>query len=285
MARPDLRTSVRYLRGVLRSSSATFRTDDGLNLSYETWGPDGGPGPVVLCHGFAVDSRVNWVAPGIAERLARAGTWVVGLDARGHGRSDKPHDEARYGEERMAADVVALLEHLGASRAALVGYSMGAEIAALVATADRRVTALVLGGVGAGMVERGGPGAGASAGPNADIAEALVSDDPAVTSRPEVAGFRMLADFIRADRVALAAVARSARSAPMDLHAISAPTLVLAGTEDAMAERPEVLASAIDGAVLVPVPGDHLGAVGQPVFADALVSFVTAQLASPAPPG
>ncbi|MDA8367686.1 MAG: alpha/beta hydrolase [Actinomycetota bacterium] len=268
---------------MLRSSSETFSTDDGLTLSYETWGPDGGPGPVILCHGFAVDTRVNWVAPGIAERLTRAGARVVGLDARGHGRSDKPHDEACYGEERMAADVVALLDHLGASRVALVGYSMGAEIAALVASTDRRVAALVLGGVGAGMVERDGPGAGA--GTNAAIAEALVSDDPAVTSRPEVAGFRMLADFIRADRVALAAVARSARSAPMDLHAISAPTLVLAGTEDAMAERPEVLASAIDGAVLVPVPGDHLGAVGQPAFADTLVSFVAAQLARPGPPG
>ena len=275
MARPDLRTSVRYLRGVLRSSSETFSADDGLTLSYETWGPDGGSGPVVLCHGFAVDSRVNWVAPGITERLARAGARVVGLDARGHGRSDKPHDEACYGEERMAADVVALLDHLGASKVALVGYSMGAEIAALVASTDRRVAALVLGGVGAGMVERDRPGAGA----NAAIADALVSDDPAVTARPDVAGFRMLADFIRADRVALAAVARAARSAPMDLQAISAPTLVLAGTEDAMAERPEVLASAIDGAVLVPVPGDHLGAVGQPAFADALVSFVTAQLA------
>ena len=282
MARPDLRTSVRYLRGVLRSSSETFSADDGLTLSYETWGPDGGSGPVVLCHGFAVDSRVNWVAPGITERLARAGARVVGLDARGHGRSDKPHDETRYGEERMAADVVALLDHLGAPRVALVGYSMGAEIAALVASTDRRVAALVLGGVGAGMVERDGPGDGA--GGNAAIADALVSDDPAVTSRPEVAGFRMLADFIRADRVALAAVARAARSAPMDLQAISAPTLVVAGTEDAMAERPEVLASAIDGAVLVPVPGDHLGAVGQPAFADALVSFVAAQLASPAPP-
>ncbi len=261
---------------MLRSSSATFSTDDGLTLSYETWGPDGGPGPVVLCHGFAVDSRVNWVAPGISERLAGAGLQVVGLDARGHGRSDKPHDEARYGEERMAADVSALLDHLGAGRAAVVGYSMGAVVACLAAIADRRVAAVVLGGVGAGLVELGGLDTGAVS--TTDVAEALVSDDPAVTSRPEVAGFRMLADFIRADRVALAAVARATRSGPLDLGAVTVPTLVVAGTEDPLAARPEVLASAIDGAVLVPVPGDHLGAVGQPAFADALVSFVTAQV-------
>ena len=43
-------------------------------------------------------------------------------------RSDKPHDPDAYRPWVMAADAVALLDHLGIPEAHVMGYSMGARI-------------------------------------------------------------------------------------------------------------------------------------------------------------
>jgi pimeloyl-ACP methyl ester carboxylesterase len=48
------------------------------------------------------------------------------MDARGHGRSDKPHDEAQYTMELRTADIVAVLDAVGVDRVHYWGYSMGA---------------------------------------------------------------------------------------------------------------------------------------------------------------
>src|SRR4051794_9095071 len=97
---------------------------DGTPLAYRVW--DGGSGlpPVVLHHGFVVDTEINWVVTGVVDALRAAGRTVVGLDARGHGASGKPHDPSRYGEENMARDLGLLLDALGAPEVHLVGYSM-----------------------------------------------------------------------------------------------------------------------------------------------------------------
>ena len=71
---------------------------------------------------------------------------MIALDCRGHGKSDKPHDPAKYGPE-MAADVVRLLDHLKIEKAHLIGYSSGAFIAGKVAaTHPERVLSVVYGG-------------------------------------------------------------------------------------------------------------------------------------------
>ncbi len=54
----------------------------------------------------------------------------------------------------MAEDVRALLDHLGLPRADVMGYSMGARIAAFLALAHPgRVRSAVLGGLGIRLVE------------------------------------------------------------------------------------------------------------------------------------
>ncbi len=63
----------------------------------------------MLHHGFGADAEVDWVRTGTVDALVAAGRRVVALDARGHGRSDAPHDPACYGEPRMARDVSTLL--------------------------------------------------------------------------------------------------------------------------------------------------------------------------------
>lgn len=255
-----------------------FSSGDGVEIVYDTWDPAGGPPaagpPVVLHHGFVADAYVNWVAPGVVEALTQAGRRVVALDARGHGRSGKPHDPAAYGEDTMARDLAALFDLVvGADGAVdLVGYSMGAIVALIAAGRDRRVRRLVAGGVGAGVVELGGVDTRVI--PNDALIDALLADDPAVIADPRAAEFRAVADAVGADRRALAAQARAVHAEPIPLDRITAPTLVLAGASDPLADRPEVLAAAIPGAELRRVAGDHMAAVGDPAFAPAIVEFL-----------
>ena len=82
-----------------------FVSFDGTEIAYQEWGSDRGAPPVVLHHGYVVDANVNWVLPGVVDALVAAGRRVVAPDARGHGASGKPHDPARYGEDRMARDL------------------------------------------------------------------------------------------------------------------------------------------------------------------------------------
>jgi len=101
--------------------------------------------PVVLIHGFIEDAERQWLRPGVVAALARRYR-VYAMDARGHGKSAKPHTPAAYGPE-MACDVVRLLGHLGHATAHLVGYSMGAHIIAQLLTLNpARVASAVLGG-------------------------------------------------------------------------------------------------------------------------------------------
>src|SRR5437660_1919752 len=105
---------------------------DGVRLHYEVNGPEQGT-PIIALHGFASDYRLNWAGTRWQETLTQAGFRVVGLDCRGHGHSDKPHDTAAYAIELMAGDVVRLLDHLDIATAAYIGYSMGARLGMQVA--------------------------------------------------------------------------------------------------------------------------------------------------------
>ena len=248
-----------------------FRTFDDTRIVFQRWGPNSGAPPIVLHHGFVVDANLNWVGPGIVDALVQTGRQVVALDARGHGRSEKPHDPDRYGETAMARDLMLLVDRLGVPQVDLVGYSMGAIVSLITATQDARVRRLVVGGVGAAAVELGGVDTRVV--PNEMLVGALLADDPAQAS-PAATGFRMLADAIGGDRLALAAQARSVHCEPIPLGRITAPTLVLAGDADPLAARPEVLAGAIPGARLVVVPGDHQLAVLSPLFNASILEFL-----------
>ncbi|QRP45418.1 alpha/beta fold hydrolase [Amycolatopsis sp. FDAARGOS 1241] len=251
--------------------TTTFTAPDGLLLSYTVWEGDGRhPRPVVLHHGFAADAQVNWVGTGVVRTLVDAGFTVIGLDARGHGASDKPHDATCYGHDAMARDVSALLDELGLEEVSLAGYSMGAIVALIVATTDKRVRCLAVGGVGAGVIDFGGVDTRV-VNPE-QLADGLLAENHADVPA-EVRPFRRLARRTGADVAALAAVLRASHHAPIALTAITAPTLVLAGERDHLATQPERLAVAIMGARLVRVPGDHMTAVADPAFARALADF------------
>lgn len=70
--------------------------------------------------------------------LVQAGRRVIVVDSRGHGRSTR--DGRAYGYDLMAADLAAVMDHLGIARAPLVGWSDGACVAlALARRAPERV--------------------------------------------------------------------------------------------------------------------------------------------------
>jgi pimeloyl-ACP methyl ester carboxylesterase len=130
-----------------------FTAHDGVKIHYLEAGNKNGPGaPVVLIHGYTGTALGNWFTNGIADALIGR-HWVVAIDCRGHGKSDKPHDPAKYGPQ-MAEDVVELMDHLKIEKAHIGGYSMGGFITGqLLAKHPERFITAVFGGSGVPEVE------------------------------------------------------------------------------------------------------------------------------------
>ncbi|HEX5200886.1 alpha/beta fold hydrolase [Paractinoplanes rhizophilus] len=256
--------------------TATVVVDDGTPIAYHCWEPDAGadahPVPVVLQHGFTAHTMVDWLDPGTVAGLTAAGRRVVGVDARGHGRSGKSPDAARYGERRMATDLLTVVNVLDVPAFDLVGYSMGAVIALLAAATPAAVRRLVVGGVGAGIVEVGGVDTRTL--PNGRLARAFLAEEPDDLP-PEAAGMRAFAEMLGDDLPSLAAQARAVHRDGIDLAAITAETLVIAGDADPLAVRPHVLAEAIAGARLRLVAGGHDVIGSSPDFRSAIIEFLS----------
>ncbi len=252
-----------------------FRSFDGVILHYDVEGQ--GP-PVVLLHGFAANTDLNWRQPGIIRALTAAGLRTIGLDARGHGLSGKPHLPSAYANDAMVADVRALFDHLRLEEADVAGYSMGSATALRLALTDRRVRRLVLGGTDGGlhdtaesMAERG-----------RRIAEGLEAEDPDDIIDPAAGRFRRFAESTGADRAALAAIQRGRRRSPVsrdDLSRVRAPALVICGDADV---SPHELAATLPAGRARVVPGDHLSAVLEPALAAAVAEFLAAPIVAKA---
>jgi pimeloyl-ACP methyl ester carboxylesterase len=250
----------------------SFKAGDGVEIAYEVWGTETELPPVVLHHGFTVDAQSNWFAPGVVTALVEAGRRVVAPDARGHGRSEKPHDPESYGEDRMALDLGLLVEEIGAEEIDLVGYSMGAIVSLLYASQEETVRRLAIGGVGCGVVECGGVDRRWIS--QEEVIAAFEEDDVSQLEEGGALRFRQLAEALGGDRKALAAQGRAVYQGGVALDRISAPVLVLAGDTDPLASRPEVLADAIPDARLQLVTGDHFTALGDPRFTQGIVEHL-----------
>jgi pimeloyl-ACP methyl ester carboxylesterase len=239
----------------------------GIQIAYTI---EGEGDPVLLIHGFASNAKTNWIDTRWTSFLAGNGCRAIALDNRGHGESSKLYDPAAYAGPLMAEDAVALLNHLQIERADVIGYSMGARIAAFLALATPgRVRSAVFAGLGANMIH--------GVGDPAPIAEALLAEDPASISRPEARAFRLFADQTKSDRRALAACIRASRDRILgdELSRIRVPVLVAVGTEDVIAGPAKPLADVIPGAMILDIPGrDHMKAVGDKVFKDGVLNFL-----------
>jgi pimeloyl-ACP methyl ester carboxylesterase len=227
--------------------------------------------PIVLVHGFASNAEVNWVHPGWFDTLIQAGRRVIALDNRGHGASSKLYDPAAYHMAKMADDVRALLDRLELPRADVMGYSMGARMAAFLALAHpERIGRLVFGGLGGNLVD----GAGAPA----NVADALEVPSLAAVSDLRGRMFRAFAEQTKSDLRALAACIRGSRQvlSREQIAQIRMPALVAVGTKDTVAGSARDLAAVLPAGEVLDIPGrDHMLAVGDKVFKQGVVAFLS----------
>lgn len=242
-------------------------SSDGVRIAFID---EGGGDPVLLIHGFASSIRDNWRDPGWVDFLNREGFRVIAVDCRGHGESEKLYDRQAYGASLMAEDARRLLDHLGIARADVMGYSMGARIAAFLALAHpERVRSAIFAGLGGNMVR---PMAGT--GPIAHALEAASIDE---VSNQTARTFRAFAEKTGSDLKALAACIRASRE-PITrerLATLRCPVLVVTGAEDVIGGRAEDLAALIPGAEAVTVPRrDHMRTVGDRGYKEGVLGFL-----------
>jgi pimeloyl-ACP methyl ester carboxylesterase len=227
--------------------------------------------PIVLVHGFASSKNVNWVYPTWVSELRKDGRRVIALDNRGHGESEKLYDPAQYSIAAMAGDTLALMDHLDIARADIMGYSLGARIAAWLALKQRaRLRSAILGGIGIAMIDGGGPGE--------NVASALEAATLEDVTDPVGRTFRAFADQTRSDRLALAACLRGSRGLMTreEAAAIAGPVLIAVGTVDEVAGSAHALGNIIPGSEVLDIPNrDHMRAVGDKVYKAGVADFLS----------
>ncbi len=80
---------------------------------------------VVLAHGFP-ELAYSWRHQ--IPVLAAAGYHVLAPDQRGYGRTTRPDDIAAYNVADLSADLIGLLDDVGADKAVFVGHDWGSSV-------------------------------------------------------------------------------------------------------------------------------------------------------------
>jgi pimeloyl-ACP methyl ester carboxylesterase len=242
----------------------------GADLAYDVRG--NGPA-LLLLHAFPL-GLVMWEAQA---RAFSSSHQVIRFDARGFGGS--PPGDGLLTMERIADDGVALLDHLGVSRAVVCGLSMGGYAAfALVRRHADRLKGLVLADTRPGADSDAARAARAAQADkarkegSAAVADAVLPKLVGETTqkqRPELVAWlreTIAANPPRGIADALAGLAARADATPT-LREVRVPTLVLCGAEDVITPpaESEALARGIAGSRLEIVPAaGHLSSLENP---------------------
>jgi len=240
---------------------------DGIKIHYEVHGD--GP-PLLLTHGYSSTSAM-W--RGQIEALSKQHTLIL-WDMRGHGQSDYPDDPLAYSEALTVADMAALLDAVGASRAIVGGLSLGGYMSlAFYRAYPERVRALLIIDTGPGFKKD-------------DAREAWNRRAHETAERFEREGLAVLQSLSR-ERSGVShrdagGLARAARGmlAQRDARVIEAlpeikvPALVVVGADDApFLAASDYMAAKIPGATKVVIP-----AAGHAVNIDQPEAFIAAVL-------
>lgn len=162
-----------------------FRAEDGAMLAYR----DEGAGlPLLALAGLSRDGRdFDYLA-----RHLPADVRLIRLDSRGRGGSDRT-GPATYTVPQEAKDALALLDHLGLARAAVIGSSRGGLLGmVMAATAPGRVTGLCLNDLGpvlerAGLMRIGSYiGIAPTVATLAEVADRMAAQSPGFARVPEI---------------------------------------------------------------------------------------------------
>lgn len=247
---------------------------NGIEIEYETFGPDDAPA-VLLINGLG-SQMTRWPVP-FCEKLVARGYRAIRFDNRDVGRSTWFASGDRYTLSDMAADAVGLLDHLKIDKAHVVGVSMGGMIAQTVAIEhpDRvRSLTSIMSATGAPGTMDATPEAAAvlnQAAPDPTVDEeafvahgmknARTIGSPAYPWSDEALRERVLSEMRRAFNPKGVQRQRGAIGASGDrtekLAKLDVPTVVLHGEVDPLIPKAggEATAKAIPGAELRIIPG------------------------------
>jgi pimeloyl-ACP methyl ester carboxylesterase len=235
-----------------------YATNDGLRIHYEVTGSGE---PLLLYHGLT-GSGERWRDTGYVTGLADAYRLIL-VDARGHGRSDKPHDQAAYGRDRQAADVAAVLNKLGIDAVRFWGHSMGGDVALTLGRHhSNRVSALIV--TGYSPFAAAGDEAAEMAAWATDLQGGMDGFVAGYERRHGILPDDARARWLANDGEALAAcvssmIAESDGSQVADLPNIKTPVMLLVGTEEPFAEQARQAAELLPRGAYVSLEGlDHV---------------------------
>jgi pimeloyl-ACP methyl ester carboxylesterase len=245
--------------------SQFFTASDGVKIHYFELGTGGTP--VILIHGYTANAEGKWLKSGIAQTLAKNHR-VIAVDARGHGKSDKPHDPAKYGP-RMAADVVELMDHLKISKAHIHGYSMGGSmLQQILARHPQRLITAIFGGSGPQETDPKW------------IAQVPKDEEPPAANDPNAPRGENWSSYPGYDREAMAAVQKhewKPEDRAIDLSKVSVPVLQIIGGLDRPNARTHRVKREVKGAQITILPGETHGSVHlNPAYTTTLVKFIEA---------
>jgi len=225
---------------------------ESYRIATYSWG-DPDAQTVLAVHGFSSSCRDNWVNTGWVRDLTRAGFRVLGVDQRGHGASDKPHDRRAYEMSALVGDLVTVLDTYLVDSVHYLGYSLGARVGwQLAVELPARVDRAVLGGI---------PDGTPLARLQLDQARAYVTDGTPVADRV-TQNYVSLAERVPDnDLRALVALAEGMRFGedgdPDPARPPQQPVLFATGSEDAIIDRSRRLAEATPNGTFVEIPERH----------------------------
>jgi len=230
----------------------------GVKIHYHVEGD--GP-PLVMQHGVT-NSLETWYAYGFVEELRKDYRLIL-VDARGHGRSDKPHDPEDYDLKLRVSDILAVMDDAGVDKAHYLGYSMGGRIGfGLVQYALDRFHSLTIGGMGADVTNTDTPPQARiellRQGMAAYVADAESKEGPMESGRKE----RLLQNDPEA-LIAATLAPKGTDGVEALLPGLELPFLLYCGDADGFYPAAKATGEAIPGAVFVTLPGLNHGEVSR----------------------
>jgi pimeloyl-ACP methyl ester carboxylesterase len=235
---------------------------DGINIYYEVEGE----GVPLMLHHVLTGSLNTFRRLGYTEKLRKEHQLIL-IDARGHGRSDKPHQPEAYRLKLFVNDTLAVLDELGVEKPHFLGYSMGGMVGLGIGVySPDRFRSLIIGGWGMRerhteesikidqmFIERLKKGIDAMWSARTESLQGLPSE---VVSR-------MKEEFYLNDPEALLAFLSVREHVGFEdlLPSLELPCLFYAGDQDILYDMAKRTAELIQNARFVSLPGsDHVGA-------------------------